>query len=385
MNRITAFKLPCNEQLGCTLFDNFPGEIRDRIFTFALSCYDDQARKWDRNSSFVRPDYSAPEVADTALLQTCQRIYAENWFRPWISAIHTFYLAAQGRKPDDKHVMSVAKLQPALNQLNAAHGEVEISHVRVFPQLYALEPGKEIGNILNMDNFFPRKLTITIRHHDWWFWEQDERLLIRSWWVNVCRFPSSLSEICMELESLQRKENQIDWIAEEMTKAWHFERKDGTILSANGGDFKVDLWSGSSTWERTRWLRDETQPGTNDYYVKTVIWKRNSAISERPWAYDLHVPHTFPVIRRATPSLSVSLIEEAQVPAGSSAQETLRLVQQWREDHREVYGGIYDDDITEDDDDGNDENDEDGDDDDRSDWIDANGPSDEEGNEHLFT
>ncbi|KAK4940332.1 hypothetical protein LTR10_019548 [Elasticomyces elasticus] len=184
---------------------------------------------------------------------------------------------------------------------------------------------------------------------------------------------SILNEICMELESLQRKRNQIDWIAEEMTKVWHFERKDGTIMSANGGDFKVDLWSGSSTWERKRWLRDETQPGTNEYYVKTVTWKPNSAIikPERPWARDLHVPQTFPVISHEEPSMSVSLIEEAQVPAASSADETLRLVQEWREAHPAMV--IEFSDSTEDEEDDYD-----------IDAIDANGPSDEE-NEDLFT
>lgn len=304
MNHITAFELPCAGQADSPLFD-LPGEIRDKIFTFTLNCYDNPAKLWDKDTSYVRPDYSAPPVADTALLRTCQRAYTEGWFRPWISAVHTFYLAWAGRRPSDEQVVTLQKLQPTLDKLYASHGQVEISHIRVFAQLFSLEPGREIGPILDMSNFFPRKMTITIRHHDWWYWESDSRLHIRAQWVNVCRFPDSLREICMELESLQRKKAQINSIADDMVKHWHFQKKDGTIMSAKAEDCTVYSWNGSSTWEGRRWVRDETKPGTIEYYVKTVVWRPNREKTERPLAKDLVVSNKFRVMIHGRSSIPV--------------------------------------------------------------------------------
>ena len=76
--RTRAFKQPRHEQLSSIFFDYFPGEVRDKIFTFALNCYEDPKKLWDINTPYVRPGYSAAQVADTALLQTCQRVYAES-------------------------------------------------------------------------------------------------------------------------------------------------------------------------------------------------------------------------------------------------------------------------------------------------------------------
>lgn len=226
------------------------------------------------------------------------------------------------------------KFQPTLNLLKATHGETEISHVRVFAQLCSLENGAELSKILSMKNFFPKKVTVTIRHHDWWSWEEDSRLGIASQWVRDCRFPNTVQEVCVELESLQRKKDQVDWIAEEMVKGWYFARCDGMILSAKPQDIKVNLWSGSSTWEGHRWLRDETKPGVNEYYVKTVTWKPNHEMSERPVPRHLHVPNSFRVVRHRYPSMSIQRIQSAGVPEGTSADETERLVRRGERSNR---------------------------------------------------
>ncbi|KAJ9628341.1 hypothetical protein H2204_009316 [Knufia peltigerae] len=327
MDYINQFQLPSNAQANSPLFDGtIPGEIRDRIFAFTLSCFESQ-KAWDRDSSYVRPEYAAPLVADTAILQTCQRAYVENWFRPWISATHTFYLAWEGRRPDK--VTTVEKFEPTLELLFATHGETEISHVRVFAQLCSLENGRELSRILGMKNFFPQKITITIRHHDWWSWEEDARLHIGSQWVRDCRFPDTVREICVELESLQRKKDQIDWIAGEMAQGWQFARCDGTKLSAKPQDVRVSRWSGSSTWEGHRWLRDETKPGVNEYYVKTITWKPDPSMTERPVPKSLRAPNSFGILRHRNPSMPVSRIRGAGVPEGLSAEETEKLVRRW--------------------------------------------------------
>jgi hypothetical protein len=80
MDHITDFQRPRDDQHGSCLFASFPGEVRDKICTFVLNCHESNnpAKLWDNDSSYVRPGYSAPQVADTALLRTCQRIYTES-------------------------------------------------------------------------------------------------------------------------------------------------------------------------------------------------------------------------------------------------------------------------------------------------------------------
>ena len=73
---------PPLDQSQSPLFGKIPGEIRNKIFTYALSIYEDQSRAYDENTSYRRPGYTAPHKIDYTLLQTCQKIYTEAWFVP---------------------------------------------------------------------------------------------------------------------------------------------------------------------------------------------------------------------------------------------------------------------------------------------------------------
>lgn len=84
MDHLTAFKSSQKDQSESSLFTILPGEIRDRVYSYALSLYNSENEVWHKNSSWVRPGYDAPQTADTALLRTCQKIYSEAWFRPWL-------------------------------------------------------------------------------------------------------------------------------------------------------------------------------------------------------------------------------------------------------------------------------------------------------------
>lgn len=53
MNHINGFQLPRNAQTNSALFNGtIPGEIRDRILAFSLSCAE-SPKAWDRDSSYV--------------------------------------------------------------------------------------------------------------------------------------------------------------------------------------------------------------------------------------------------------------------------------------------------------------------------------------------
>ncbi|KAF4452159.1 alanine--tRNA ligase, partial [Fusarium albosuccineum] len=131
--------------------------------------------------------------------------------------------------------------------------------------------------MMSTRHLHPRKLTLTIRHADWWYWENDEPLRFEGNWIqDFClELPSSLQQICIELESLERKKDQVDKIADQMVQRWFFKNLDGVVFLAdtNPAARKVTRWSGSSTWHRQRWARDETEPGRIDYYVAAITFK----------------------------------------------------------------------------------------------------------------
>ncbi|KAF3927385.1 hypothetical protein ABW21_db0205022 [Orbilia brochopaga] len=145
-----------------------------------------------------------------------------------------------------------------------------------------------------MRHFHPLEVTVTLRHTDFWYWEDDAPLRVGSNWVHRCKFPNSTRVIRVELESLERKKASIDHLAQQAIEKWEFTRMDGTKLTAkrshihrtqsseneeviehDKGETEVMRWSGSSTWEGRRWLRDEvnTEPGKLQYYVKSVVWR----------------------------------------------------------------------------------------------------------------
>jgi hypothetical protein len=178
---------------------------------------------------------------------------------------------------------------------------------------------------------------LTLRHTDWWFWEYDRLLSIDSEFVNACRFPDSVKEIRFELESLERKKDQIDFIAKEMANKWRFRRNDGTYLSAKHQPVDVMRWSGSSTWGGIRWVRDEAKPDTLDYYVATLTFvpipntPRADEDAEEWLNCKLEVTDK-PVIFDHTPYLNVSELDEAGVMPGTPAEDVRKMLKAWRDE-----------------------------------------------------
>jgi hypothetical protein len=317
----------CLPQKESPLFTSCPGEIRDLICRYALSDFEERSELYDENTCYRRPGYFGPRHSDTSLLRTCQRIYREAWFLPWATRELTMFLTAPDRCPI--RTTSEKEMHPVLNLINAMHGKTEINHIRVFPQLYRLEPGDDLQRINDLDHFHPRRFTITIRHTDWWYWETDTPLSINSTFVKECRFPDSVRELCFELESLERRKDQINSIAKQMMEKWQFQRKDGVRLSAKDSSIAVMRWSGSSTWGGQRWVRDETRPETLDYYVATIVFSPlgDSANEKEPeyQAPDLSV-NGFSPLRPVSASIRSSTLEAANVPPWTSAEDALAMV-----------------------------------------------------------
>jgi len=320
------------------LFASLPGEIRDRIFSFALADYEDKRRAYNDTTCYKRPNHLAPLRIDTSLLRTCQRIYREAWFIPWAKAEHTFWLTDIKRMPPNalaRHRLCDA-LRNAAENVRRTHGEVPtIDQIRIFAQLWLLEPGIELSRLLSIPHFQPLHVTITLRHTDWWYWEQDEVLRINAEWVEKCRFPLSVKSVRMELESLERKKSQVDSLAEQMARHWQVARADGVKFeAASPSPSDVMRWSGTSAWGDERWLRDETRPGQLDYYVAAVIWTvpkvttRSALETKNTTAPALHaVGQSLEPSSR--PQVSLSRLQAANIGFDVPAHEVMSKLHAW--------------------------------------------------------
>ncbi|KAH8907036.1 hypothetical protein BR93DRAFT_654759 [Coniochaeta sp. PMI_546] len=285
-------------QTDSPLYSLLPAEVRAEIFSLALADYPDPSpeKHYQATTCYTRPSYFAPRRTDWALLAACRRAYAEAWHLPFVLREQTHWLTAQDRAPPEYrtgHIYSGAAEQSRLlaGRLEQIAGRLgddgegfEIEGLRAFAQMYKLEDGS-LATLLGTPGLRPRRVTLTIRHADWWFWEQDERLRVegQKWLEGTCEvLPASVREFCVELESLERKRDQVDEIAKQMRERWFFKRKDGVGLFADvtGGSDEVTRWSGTSTWNRQRWVRDETEEGKIDYYV-VAVWFRQEHVVER--------------------------------------------------------------------------------------------------------
>ena len=152
--------------------------------------------------------------------------------------------------------------------------------------------------------------------------------------MNECRFPDSVRELRFELESLERRKDQINSIANQMIGKWQFRRKDGVRLSAEHSSIAIMRWSGSSTWAGERWVRDETRPETLDYYVATITFKpvRNASANEKePEATENFAPnlevHGFTPLALSHVAIPTLALKEANVPPGTPAADAVRMVE----------------------------------------------------------
>ncbi|MBE3110726.1 MAG: hypothetical protein IMZ46_09490, partial [Acidobacteria bacterium] len=220
-------------QANSPLFRMLPAEVRENIFSYALTDYPDPSpgREYDSETCYTRPSYFAPRRTDTSLLQTCRAAYAESWFLPFMLREQVHWLTARDRAPPE--YSGTTDLEGSLRRITAQLGEekIEIAGLRVFAQMYRIEQG-EMESLMATPGLHPRALTLTIRHTDWWYWETDEPMRFEARWLRQA-LPSSVREVRIELESTMRRKDQVDAIAKQMREKWFFVRADGRVLYAD--------------------------------------------------------------------------------------------------------------------------------------------------------
>ncbi|KAI9037333.1 uncharacterized protein KD926_000620 [Aspergillus affinis] len=323
---------PIHGQSQSPLF-SLPPEIRLHIFSFALTKSLDPAHPYSPDTYYFRPGYTAPRPIHTALLHTCKRVYAEARHFPFVNADLTFFLCSRARAPG---FIPLPQLREFLARKKTKHGPLETSHIQIFAQLYVLEQNSDFQEVLDVAHLDPKRVTLTIRHSDFWFWEDWQKLHMDGEWVNRVRFPNSVVEFAIEMETIDKRAEEVKYLASEAVDKWFFTRKDGRILRAEKSDTSTSTWTGSSVLDDKRWIRDEARPGELDYHVVTNRWKLVPADGVEALGLDLSTPRPSLDIRggvgQEPPSLyrrnsiSVREMQRANVTKETPVDEVLQAL-----------------------------------------------------------
>ncbi|KAF2457492.1 hypothetical protein BDY21DRAFT_274175, partial [Lineolata rhizophorae] len=203
-------------QTQSPLFGVIPAEIRNLIYEFTLAQAED-GEHYPPNAYYYRPGYRRRGRVHAQLLLTCRRVYGETHGLPMRLATHPFW---HSRGPPHAYRLKL------LNFLRLTPKNLrDLEHVQFFTQLWWLEQGKLSADYLNQPRFQPRRITITIRHSDWWYWEKDHALKIEDAWVDRFRGPATLRLLTMEFETIERKAGQLDNIVAKQVPKWKFKRR----------------------------------------------------------------------------------------------------------------------------------------------------------------
>ncbi|UKZ52333.1 hypothetical protein TrVGV298_006108 [Trichoderma virens] len=257
------------------LFSLLPAEIRAKIFTFALSHYEDTQALYNTNTFYSRPSYFAPRKTSTDLLRTCRAIYRETWPLPVALWEETVWMGHRLRAPPEYcHWKRAGKLQRLLPSLARQLGQekAEIGSLHAFVQMFRLEHD-DLASLLRTPGLHPRQLTLTIRDTDWRYWRQNWPLRFTAKWIKEVSsaLSPSKTEFRIELEACESRKDEVDAIGKHIAENWFFGQYGGTILYADvsGKCHKVSRWTGPSIEGPSCYL---------NYYILTITFETELAL-----------------------------------------------------------------------------------------------------------
>jgi hypothetical protein len=287
-----------NEQDDSPLFTVLPREIRDLIWDFTLAPYEDPNGKFKANEYFCRPGHEARLKTDFNLLLTCRRVWLEAHAMPMLQAEHSFYYNRAA--PDARNPQWMAQLTD--------HNRQNFGQLHLFVQMYMIEhlnasPGRLRDYFLKTHvrpgDFQPRIFHVTLRHTDWWDWEQEAPLRLEDRWVKAMLDSPDLrgtETFKLELETLDYKVWQLEPIIERL-KRMESEEMETHVIDGQPTKTKFVLVDQSKPWT---WEGPTNIDGHDfdpykgktklKYHVVTLTWKLR--FPDMPGAF---VPH----LRRA--------------------------------------------------------------------------------------
>lgn len=269
------FSKPINPQLSSPLFTLLPGEIRNQIFSLALTPYPDLSRPYHQGTHYYRPGYHHPIIAPIALLLTCRKIYSETAHLP-LALNEITYWCGRG-PPEHVHQNKQESLPPMYWDLIPAPSDLFQSKVHFFTQQAWL--AEEFPRWAAHHSFNPAVIHVTLRHTDWWGWDSpNSGLMLDPYTRGIVRVQrvagtstassehgsladalgklKGLRKLTLELETVATKVLQLDGIVRK-AQEWEFKLHDGAKLVFEDSEPKQQ----SNTERNTRLLAIQ-QPNT---------------------------------------------------------------------------------------------------------------------------
>jgi hypothetical protein len=283
--RLTTFHL----QSASPLFTVLPPELRIFIFELVLSPFPNATATAVPFSSFgFRPETEYPMVQDVALLRSCRSIYLETYTLP--ASLRTFVswaLVWAERAPQRgpwpaRHGPGMFFRVPGpgagLSRL-VPHARPYVCALHVYAQQISLEREDWARACLGDDELALAasilSLRITVRHTDFWFWEQDRPLAMdgktkygAAWRAQFAAFPA-LDTLELELETLGRRRAELDALVAHV-RTWQITLADGRVLTAAGVPLRSHTWDGTAQFAGA--IAPPPGAKTLPYYVVVVRW-----------------------------------------------------------------------------------------------------------------
>ncbi|KIY51069.1 hypothetical protein FISHEDRAFT_57183 [Fistulina hepatica ATCC 64428] len=190
-----------NMQRDSLLF-SIPPELRDIIFRLTLAGYYDESRPYPPYAHYNRPGYRFPVLIHTALLRTCKRVYMET---AQLLAILNEAVFWCGNGSPELGLSGEQRLE----SLSAVLADEDVYQPRL--HLFTKQRWLEQAFVLFCKKASLRSkiLVITIRHSDWWYWEQNDPLEMKKGWTESTEYLSQLEELWVELEAMERDKDQV--------------------------------------------------------------------------------------------------------------------------------------------------------------------------------
>ena len=274
-----------NPQIASPLFSQFPGEIRRLIYEFALTASPDPSRPFSKHSWHYRPGYTHARFININLLLTCRRTYLEADHLAISQNEHLIFQPVKHGPPGHSPYLLPSSSTSSSTSSSKRRGLLKhaqrekIQKVHIFAQQYWLEDWNnqwyDYCNSWNAQNHgigpdsneHPERLKITIRHTDWWYFLLGENSSLaldpkfkgrappRSWvpddapfkldsWGSRFKLLKGLKIFELELETLERKKNELDEVVER-AYGWRLPLTDDQVLVCDEDATKYAYWTGS--------------------------------------------------------------------------------------------------------------------------------------------
>ncbi|KAL9603183.1 MAG: hypothetical protein Q9219_001386 [cf. Caloplaca sp. 3 TL-2023] len=256
-----------NPQTASPLFNRIPPELRNHIFRLVLTAYEDPRRTYNKFAYYYRPGYACARRIETALLRTCRLVYAETARLPAsINELTAWYY----REPPITEENEYAHVHKTIHSEAAWLRRQELRKVHIFTQQIWLEREGYFDVFLDLwEHARPTHLAITLRHTDWWWWEEGFPLALDpkqygkasvtihsqpshpfrpGSWGSQFQKVKGLQVLQLELETLAGKKAELDAIIAR-AKGWKFTLGDGNVLILDESKTRRTGWIGAELVE----------------------------------------------------------------------------------------------------------------------------------------